>query len=118
MVGVVEQFDESLLLLSEIFNWSDVKYIKRNTTSPEDSLGEIDPVVVERIRESNQYDTRLYEYVVALLDEKIKQQGERFNTDLKKFKRSQSIKEIKHRTYLAVHDISSRIIRSVRNSDT
>ncbi len=85
-VGVVERFDESLLILAKMYNWPHITYEKLNTTARSDSLSRIDPSVIERIREANQYDFALYQHVSTLLDEKIRLQGDRFDTELMMFR--------------------------------
>ncbi len=118
LVGVVERFDESLLLLSQIFGWNQITYIKRNTTAPEDSLSDIDSTVINRIREINHYDASLYDHTVSLLDDMIWRQGERFSDALKGFKRRQIAKETKYKISLMLHGFTRRLIQTIRHSNS
>lgn len=96
LVGIVERFDESLLLLSRMFCWPDISYIKRNTTTRKDSVGDIDPATIDRIREANKFDAALYQHAVSLLDEKIRLQDASFNKELGIFRRKQALTTLFH----------------------
>ncbi len=89
LVGIVERFDESLLLLSKEFCLPRVTYVRRNTTARKELLSDIDPSIIDMIQQANHYDTLLYQYAVALLDEKIGLYGAEFGYDLRRFRRRQ-----------------------------
>ena len=115
LVGVVERFDESLLLLSKMFRWRRVTYFKRNigTHRPPDDV--IDSTTIEKIRSANHLDTRLHLYASRLLDEKIKAQGDGFEQDLKTLKRKLALYKKFRRASNLVSRIAPGIIRKLRS---
>ena len=94
IVGVVERFDESLLLLSRLYHWQDISYVERNKAVKRISVSEFDPHLIERIREANRLDTALHFHAIKVLNEKVREQGEIFKKDLRIFKRKQSFDRI------------------------
>lgn len=61
-VGLVERFDESLLLAKERYGWGGVFYRKRNVTRDRPSREDLPERVVDEIEARNRLDTELYEY--------------------------------------------------------
>lgn len=100
LVGVVERFDESVLLLSKLYHWQDVSYVKKNIAAQQFSAVEVSPYLIEKIREANQLDTALHHHVINLLDEKIHSQGKSFEKDLRIFKR----KQLLNQTFIAAKE--------------
>ncbi len=115
LVGIVERFDESLLLLSKMFCWPDITYTKRNTTARKDSLVSIDPATIQQIRDANQFDAKLYQYAVARLDEKIRLQEAAFSDELKAFKRKQTVATKLHKGIALAHGLARRLIHVGRS---
>ncbi len=109
-VGIVERFDESLLLPSKLFDWPRVTYIRRNTTTTQDSNINIDPATIQKIREANQLDTKLYRHAIRLLDGNIKLQGRVFDKELKLFKRRQALATTTHNITSFLHGLARRLI--------
>ena len=114
LVGVVERFDESLLLLSKMFDWPNVAYIKRNIGTQQPSVGDIDPAIIERIRKANQLDARIHRHVVGLLDKHLRAQGEGFSQDLKIFRRKQALIERLHFISAPIRKLLRRFIYAGR----
>jgi Galactose-3-O-sulfotransferase len=74
VVGLVEQFDESIVLLARVFGWRAPYYIKTNVsrTRPRDQMpGE----TVDWLREQNRLDAELYAHAKTLLARGIREQG-------------------------------------------
>ena len=61
-VGLMERFDESLLLANYYLGWKKLYYEQINVTKNKEK--NIDQNILELIRERNQQDILLYEYVV------------------------------------------------------
>ena len=72
VVGVTERFDETLLLLKRRMGWTkSVHYARRNAAPKASTPKDLDPDLVERIREHTQIDADLVKDAEALLDAAI-----------------------------------------------
>lgn len=74
-VGVLERFDESILLFRRRLGWQWPFYVRENVTARPYRPEAVDPAGLDRIRELNRLDIRLYESVKASLDAEIAKQG-------------------------------------------
>ena len=91
LIGVVERFDESLLLLARIFGFPDVHYVKRNLGIFRPSIEGVADGTIERIMAANELDIKLHHHAIRLLEAKIEAQGKDFGIELKGFRRKQAI---------------------------
>lgn len=71
VVGIAERFDETLILLKELFDWSLPLYYKRNVTRGRPKKERISEADRHAIETRNALDMELYRYANALLDEQI-----------------------------------------------
>ena len=71
VVGLTEQFDETLLLLKDAFSWPNVWYRSRNVTKNRPQQEAISAEVLQSIAQQNQLDMELYEYAQTLFAERI-----------------------------------------------
>lgn len=79
VIGLVERFDESLILLQDAFGWSTPIYVKQNITSQRQSNSQsISNSTIELIQERNAMDIKLYEYAKEKFEQQIDSLGERF----------------------------------------
>lgn len=85
MVGLMERFDESLLIMKRLFGWEDVFYERKNVSKERSTINELPADVLDVIVAHNQLDIQLYQYVQTLLEEMIAQQGESFIQELEEF---------------------------------
>ncbi len=70
-IGITEQFDESLILLKEKYNWQGfLLYYKENVSRKKRSVV-IDDDTIEAIKLRNRYDVELYNWCVQLFDEEL-----------------------------------------------
>ena len=60
-VGLVEEFDRSMRLLSKVFGWPEREVTSQNVTRNRKPLAEVDEPAVKAIRERNGFDLALYE---------------------------------------------------------
>lgn len=58
-VGITEKFDESLLILNELFGWKCLYYEKQNVNS---NTKEISTELYQELKEMNQLDYELYDF--------------------------------------------------------
>lgn len=62
VVGLVEKFDKSIILMKKKFGWRDVSYVKKNVTKERPKKDEINKDVLECIKKRNKLDLKLYNY--------------------------------------------------------
>ena len=62
VVGLQEQFEETLSLLRQTFEWPEETYNSRNITPGRPAIGELDASTVGAIEMYNQFDMALYEW--------------------------------------------------------
>ncbi len=83
-VGLLERFDESLMLWREQFNWRYPLYEKKNITKRASRpLGQSE---IEHTRDKNRLDIALYQQAVVLFENKIKKEPHSFHRQLTAFK--------------------------------
>jgi hypothetical protein len=63
VVGLTEQFDETLILLRKLFAWPMVYYSRRNVAPGQQTNGEFPKSTLDVIRAHNQLDIELYAHV-------------------------------------------------------
>ena len=87
VVGLLEEFDASLLLLRRAFDWRLPCYVKENVTKEklEDPL--LDVETRGLVKEANCLDLELYEYARELFEEQCRAAGESFAAELEHFRR-------------------------------
>ena len=91
LIGTTEQFDESILLLKGLLNWNSPYYSRANRTRNKPDYNKIDAEIRNFIKEHNQLDIDLYNYVKKVINNKINEAGKEFINDLNHFKRINSI---------------------------
>ena len=68
VVGISERFEESLMLMAKTFAWEIPSYENRKVAK---TRPQIDPGVVEMIRDHNRLDLELYEFGKGLFEESL-----------------------------------------------
>lgn len=85
--GLLERFDESMLLLKKFLGLKNIYYIKKNVTTERMIVApELSSKTVELIKEKNRYDIELYSFAQELFEEKINNYGTDFLNDLKNYR--------------------------------
>ena len=85
LAGVLEQYDASLLLLQDIFNWKSVYYERANTTKKRLRYKDLNAEEKRILDALTGPDFELYDWVKARLDAQIEQRGDLFQKRLKAF---------------------------------
>lgn len=87
-VGLLERFDESLLLMRHRLEWPFCPlYLRQNVNAKRRPLASIDSTVKDAISEAHQVDIKLYQYVCELFDREIQELGDVMGGHLKKFRK-------------------------------
>ena len=68
VVGLTEEFDESLRLMSERFGWKVGSYTKKNVTRRKPRNDTLDSETLGLLREANALDIELYQFARALFE--------------------------------------------------
>jgi Galactose-3-O-sulfotransferase len=92
VVGLVEQFDETLVLLKRAFGWRMPLYVQQNVTSQKQKDGTtIDPETLQLIEQCNAMDLELYRYAQARFTQQIEAIGKDFEPMLRRQQRWNSL---------------------------
>lgn len=75
VVGVMEQFDLTLLLLQKAFGWRDINYVTTNIGENRQPAEMHSAEIIETVRRYNRYDAMLYEEARRLLAQQVKDAG-------------------------------------------
>jgi len=87
VVGLLEEFDASLLLLRRAFDWHLPFYVKENVTKEKPDNTCLDVETRKLVEDANRLDLELYEYARNLFDEQRRAAGDSFAADLCEFRR-------------------------------
>jgi hypothetical protein len=87
VVGLLEEFDASVLLLCRAFDWHLPFYVKENVTAEKLDGRSLDVETRRLVENANCFDLELYEYARDLFDEQRRAAGDSFATDLCHFRR-------------------------------
>ena len=90
-VGVVERFDESLLLMKRKLGWHKIYYRRLNVGEGRDGRASLPPATLNRILECHRRDVVLYDEACRLLGAEIETAGEEFSRQLRRFRRNNAI---------------------------
>lgn len=84
-VGLIENFDENLIILRELLGWENIYYEKKrvNTLKPK----EYEEKIIQMIREKNKLDIELYEYAKKTFEKSKLNYGKTLRSDLNKFQK-------------------------------
>jgi hypothetical protein len=104
VVGTTERFDESVVAMQRTVGLTTPVYVRRNIGPA--PRGSVDPETRAAIEANNLLDLELYEYASALLDAQISHAGGRFQRDLDRFPRLNSV-------YRAVYRVAPPLARFV-----
>ena len=81
-IGTVELFDESLLLMQQLFNWRSIRYVSRNVAEAGSEKQELKQSFGEEIVRLNDLDSLLYQKVTARITDRIKADEKEFDRQL------------------------------------
>jgi len=85
MVGLVEHFDESLLMLRQALGWNDVLYVRENMTENRPRREELPRPTLVAIEGRNRLDNELYAYARQLFEERVDGQPADFRRRVRAF---------------------------------
>ncbi len=71
--GIVERFEDSLMLLNYTFGWRPSRYLKKLNTAPDNSLEELSSEAKVELAKKTKLDTELYKFAQQLFDVRYSQ---------------------------------------------
>jgi hypothetical protein len=88
IIGLMERFDESLILLKRMLAWRtiDILYVKQNVAENRPPKDRIDSETTKLIEEHNELDIKLYEFAKQVFEEQLARQDPSFNRELRTFR--------------------------------
>lgn len=86
VVGVLDSFDEFVLMLKHRFDLKNVYYIKRNVGRGRQDLGSVLPHDRSKIERANQLDMELYASAKRMSNERIRELGPQFQATVRRFR--------------------------------
>ena len=93
-VGIMEMFDESLLLMARYLHWSNYVYFKQNVSNSKYGTFQVDNSVIQLIKEKNLLDLELYSIFKKKLMNDCKTEGKTFYKDLTHFQKCNTLFQI------------------------
>ena len=87
VVGVTEQFDQTLILLQKTFGWRYPLYTRDNVTRSREKKEALAPGTIELVERYNELDRELYDEARAMLADQIRRHEPEFERDLATFTR-------------------------------
>jgi hypothetical protein len=86
IAGVMERFDESLILMKKALGWKNVFYIKGNVNPKRTSKAEIPESTLRLIQSKNQLDMELYTFVKDNFDKLVRHEKISFQSEVQLFR--------------------------------
>lgn len=111
-VGLLERFDESILLLQKMYSWKRPYYEVSNETQNRKSVDNIKPETIQAIKELNNGDIILYNKMSKLFEELIVKEGIT-KLKLQKFRREMKYNHLKKRNLEKFEKLYKKIKRRV-----
>ena len=84
-VGLTEEFDAGLMLMSRMFGWTMPLYVKRNVTEAKIKIDSLDAETHAMLREANALDLELHRFALELFEARRRAAGAGFESELKRF---------------------------------
>lgn len=91
VVGLVELFDESLLLWKKYFKWRNIRYLRQNVTRGKAAGLNMTGPQKELVYKKNPNDTALYQFAQKRLQKQIEAQGANFKKQVGHFQAMNSL---------------------------
>jgi len=85
VVGLTEEFDQTLLLLKRALGWDNIYYMRHNVTKNRPQKDVLSPETMALLRSHNELDLELYAFAKTLFAEQVERQGASFARDVKLF---------------------------------
>ena len=85
VIGLTDEFDQTLLLLKKAFGWNKLFYARQNVSTDSTGRHDLEPATLDAIVKVNQLDLELYRYAKELFAGQLRQQNESFVQEVRSF---------------------------------
>lgn len=92
VVGTVEEFDTTLMLIKKTFGWNNIFYKVKNKNQQRLPKSSISQSTLALIKEANKFDIELYQYAKEELRALVEEQGDSFIQEVENFQNINSSK--------------------------
>lgn len=99
VVGLVENFDESLLLLRKVFGWTNIFYVTHNKTRSRLTVDQVNSKTRKRIESECKLDIELYDMIRTRFYEQILHFEDDFTKQLTLYRAGRRCYSFLHRCY-------------------
>ena len=86
VVGTVEEFDRTLMLIKKNFGWNNIFYKVKNKNQQRLPQSSISQSTLALIKEANKFDLELYQYANERLNALVQEQGDSFSQEVENFR--------------------------------
>jgi hypothetical protein len=86
VVGLLERFDETVILMRRTMGWRWPYYVPRNVTAVRPGRDQIEPGTVGAIQACNPLDMALYRYATERFEEQVGAEGSGFGREVRRFR--------------------------------
>lgn len=73
LFGLTNDYTRFLLMAKKLLFWRDIYYVRRNISKQKTVVADVEPRVLDLIRQRNQADIALFDYAKQLFDERCRQ---------------------------------------------
>lgn len=84
VVGFLERFDESIILLKLHYGWKNMQYFVRNVSKNRQPRSEFSKATIAIIEKYNELDFELYEFAKNIFDAKVAEQRKKIDKEIRK----------------------------------
>ena len=84
-VGIVEQFEASIVLLRRTLNWRGCYYVASNIAKRRRRIQELEDSELTLLNELNELDIELYRHAKSLFQRRVEEAGSSFQRELAQF---------------------------------
>ncbi len=109
VVGVMEEFDRTLLLLQKKLGWKNICYARKNTGKNTTKKSDISADTLAAIQQHNALDIELYQFAKQLLQQQIEADSATFEQELQAFKAM-------NQSYGSLHGLAWSTINKARRA--
>ncbi|MEM1368314.1 MAG: sulfotransferase family 2 domain-containing protein [Cyanobacteria bacterium P01_H01_bin.15] len=116
VTGLIEHFDETLVLMQELLGWRLPLYSRSNVSSSEQIYQDVDPSVIELIEDVNKYDIELYNFVENRFHEQLAAQPPSFFNylnDYVKAKEEAQLRKLADGCHYYINRVTHRFYKEV-----
>jgi hypothetical protein len=90
-VGLVEEFDRSLILMKRVFGWRHPFYVPENVSRQQMDKDLLSAETMNLIRDYNQLDVQLYDYGKQIFETQVRREGASLERELGFFRKVNSL---------------------------